>query len=84
MITWVGIAIVATIIYLAIRQSSSEGFTSRSEKAEKILSWFDSNPNPKYTKFKEDLIDVNALDYGTALKLRARGQLDLTHLKQFL
>jgi hypothetical protein len=84
MITWIGVGIVLVIIYLVIRQESSEKFTSRSEKANDILSWFDSNPNPKYTKFVADNPEMNALDYGTALKLRARNQLDLAHLQRFL
>lgn len=84
MITWIGICIVLVIIYLVIRRESSEKFTSRSEKADEILAWFDKNPNPKYTKFVKDNPQMNALDYGTALKLRARKQLDLAHLQRFL
>lgn len=84
MITLIGLAIVGIIIYVLVLRSPSEGFVSRTEKADRVMSWFDANQNPTYEKFKEDLVDVDALDYGIALKLKTRNQLDLAHLKQYL
>jgi hypothetical protein len=88
MITLIGLTVLCIILYIIINRNESatsgESFVSRSEKADRIMSWFDANLHPTYDKFKHDLMDVDAVDYGTALKLKSRNQLDLAHLKQYL
>ena len=58
------IAILFVIAY-GYDRYTVEGFASKSEKNTEINKWFSENPKSGYNQFKEDLKDVNIVDYET-------------------
>ena len=63
---------------------SCESFTSKSQKADAIVSWFDKNDqDPKYANFHADT-GGDILDYQTGLKLKSQNRLDPAQLQKAL
>ena len=70
------VAIIAIVAYLA---SFSESFASEPDKAQWIKSWFDTNPDGGYAKYKRDAQPhgyTDVVEYTDVRKaLRADGRL---------
>ena len=76
---WV-FGLVVIILLMLYFFKSNEAFTSESQKANTIVSWFNDNQTPKYANFRADT-GGDILDYQTGLKLKSQNKLNPTHLQ---
>lgn len=80
---WV-IGLIVIVILTWYLCKSCEPFTSQTQKADAIVSWFDKNDqSPKYTNFRTET-GGDILDYQTGLKLKSQNKLNPAQLQEAL
>lgn len=58
------------ILYTFICRLTSEGYSSKREKAEEIADWWASNrTSPSYTRYKKDIEQSDIVEYSKAKNL---------------
>ncbi len=73
------IAVICILFYC-----SSEGFSSKREKADKIVDWFQENDKPKYADFRDSLQKTDIVEYTEAKKLYYDGNLNSNNMEKKL
>lgn len=76
--------ILVTIVIYVFTQRREE-FASRDEKAAAVRSWFQRNPEPTYTRYKQDFAGKsNVVEYEDALKLYQDGKFSVNAIRNVI
>jgi hypothetical protein len=58
------------ILVLIHIENTQEDFSTKKDKAQAIVDWFNANPDPTYNKYKKDLFaSSNIVEYEDSLAL---------------
>jgi len=78
------IVLIAILIIYLIYWLSLERFSSKREKADKIVDWFQNNDNPKYSNYRDSVGKTDIVEYTAAKKLFYSGKLNPENLENKL
>ncbi len=72
------------IIYSIYLRNRREQFSNKEEKATAITAWFKKDDTPTYVEFKQNVKNIDVLDYESAKRLHVGGNLNTANLVEKL
>lgn len=78
------VVLLIVVSFFLYRRLTKENYASRREKAQTITSWWQSNKNPSYERYKSEVPQSDVVEYSSVRDLKKEGKLNAQSVERVI